>query len=162
MHRPTLTKSLTLAACTLSLLLGGCVSVSKQQAGTGAGALVGGLLGSQIGKGSGKTAATLVGVLAGGVAGNQIGKYLDDRDRQQAAAASQRAFDTGASQQWRNPSTGNSGTIQVVDQPVQVNTPAHTSGRVCRTTKQTVNLANGTSRDDEVTACKGPNGWEVI
>ncbi len=38
--------------------------------GTGGGALIGGLLGNQIGGGSGKKLATVVGALAGGVAGN--------------------------------------------------------------------------------------------
>jgi uncharacterized protein YcfJ len=40
--------------------------------GTGLGAVAGGVLGSQFGKGSGKTAATVGGVVAGGVAGNQL------------------------------------------------------------------------------------------
>ena len=39
---------------------------------TGVGAVIGGLLGSQIGKGNGRTLATVAGVIAGGYAGNEI------------------------------------------------------------------------------------------
>jgi outer membrane lipoprotein SlyB len=43
-------------------------------AGVIAGAVIGGLLGNQIGAGSGKAAATVAGVAAGGYAGNEIGR----------------------------------------------------------------------------------------
>jgi uncharacterized protein YgiM (DUF1202 family) len=33
--------------------------------------------------------------------------------------------------------------------------------RTCRTVKQTVTLADKSTREEEVTACQGPNGWEV-
>lgn len=39
---------------------------------TGLGAVIGGLLGSQVGKGNGRTLATVAGVIAGGYAGNEI------------------------------------------------------------------------------------------
>lgn len=39
---------------------------------TGVGAVIGGLLGSQVGKGNGRTLATVAGVIAGGYAGNEI------------------------------------------------------------------------------------------
>ena len=39
---------------------------------TGIGAVIGGLLGSQVGKGNGRTLATVAGVIAGGYAGNEI------------------------------------------------------------------------------------------
>ena len=42
--------------------------------GTAIGAIVGGLLGNQVGGGSGKKAATVIGAIAGGAAGNQVGK----------------------------------------------------------------------------------------
>ncbi len=34
--------------------------------------------------------------------------------------------------------------------------------RTCRTVRQTVTLADGTVQEEEITACKGPNGWETI
>ncbi len=48
-------------------------------AGTAIGAVAGGLVGSQIGGGSGKTLATVAGVAAGGYAGNQIQKNMQEK-----------------------------------------------------------------------------------
>lgn len=44
--------------------------------GTAIGAIVGGVLGNQVGGGSGKKAATVIGAIAGGAAGNQIGNNV--------------------------------------------------------------------------------------
>ncbi len=49
--------------------------------GTGLGALVGGILGHQIGGGSGKTLATVAGAGAGGYAGNKIQQNAQRNDR---------------------------------------------------------------------------------
>jgi outer membrane lipoprotein SlyB len=40
------------------------------------GALIGGVLGNQIGRGHGRDAATVIGALGGAVAGNQIGQQM--------------------------------------------------------------------------------------
>ena len=45
--------------------------------GTAIGAVVGGVLGNQVGGGNGKKAASVFGAIAGGVAGNQIGKNMN-------------------------------------------------------------------------------------
>ncbi len=45
--------------------------------GTGAGAALGGFLGSNIGRGSGQLAATGAGVVIGGLVGHEIGRELD-------------------------------------------------------------------------------------
>ncbi len=45
--------------------------------GTGIGAALGGLLGSQFGKGDGRLATTGLGVFMGGVVGNQMGQSMD-------------------------------------------------------------------------------------
>lgn len=44
--------------------------------GTAVGAVVGGLLGNQVGGGSGRNAATVIGAIAGGAAGNQVSKNI--------------------------------------------------------------------------------------
>lgn len=49
-------------------------------AGTAIGAVAGGLLGNQIGGGSGKTLATVAGAAAGGYAGNQVQKNMQEKD----------------------------------------------------------------------------------
>ena len=53
------------------------VQVKGQGSGVGvvAGAVVGGLLGNQVGKGSGNTLATVGGAVAGGYAGNEVEKH---------------------------------------------------------------------------------------
>jgi hypothetical protein len=40
--------------------------------GIGAGALIGGVLGNQVGKGNGKKLATVAGIIGGGVIGNEV------------------------------------------------------------------------------------------
>jgi outer membrane lipoprotein SlyB len=52
-------------------------SSGRNVAGTAIGAIVGGLLGNQVGGGSGRTAATVLGAVGGAVAGNQIAKRSD-------------------------------------------------------------------------------------
>ena len=49
-------------------------------AGTAVGAVAGGLLGNQIGGGSGKTIATVAGAAAGGYAGNRVQKNMQEKD----------------------------------------------------------------------------------
>lgn len=59
----------------VSLVSGQPVASSNQGrnlAGTAIGAIVGGLLGSQIGGGSGRSAATVLGAIGGGIAGNRV------------------------------------------------------------------------------------------
>jgi uncharacterized protein YcfJ len=53
-------------------------------AGTVVGALAGGLLGNQIGGGSGRTIATIGGAALGGYAGNKVQKGMQDRDTVQS------------------------------------------------------------------------------
>ena len=52
------------------------VQDTHQIAGTAIGAVAGGLLGNQIGRGKGNTAATVVGAVGGAVAGHQTEKYV--------------------------------------------------------------------------------------
>ena len=48
--------------------------------GTVGGAVIGGVLGNQVGGGSGRKVATVAGAAAGGYAGNQVQKNLQDKD----------------------------------------------------------------------------------
>lgn len=49
-------------------------------AGTAIGAVAGGVLGNQVGGGTGKTLATVAGAAAGGYAGNQVQKNMQEKD----------------------------------------------------------------------------------
>lgn len=103
------------------LALTGC-ETNKQNLGTLGGAALGGLLGSQVGKGKGKIIATAAGVFVGGVIGNQIGKYLDDRDKQLRDEALAKAINKKEKISWKNPSSGKSGTVAVKSLPKREDT----------------------------------------
>ena len=56
------------------------VKDTNRIAGTAIGAVAGGLLGHQIGGGTGRTLATVAGAAAGGYAGNQVQKNMQEND----------------------------------------------------------------------------------
>ena len=131
---------------------------TKQVVGTGAGAVAGGLLGSQIGGRKGRLWATCAGVLLGGLLGSEIGASLDNADRAYAASAQQRAYSApvGETIQWSNPESGNYGTY----------TPKRdgysSSGRYCREYQQDI-VVGGRRQSGYGTACQQPDGsWEVV
>lgn len=135
--------------------LAGCGSTpDKQTIGTAVGAVAGGLIGSQIGGGTGKTVAIIGGVALGGLLGNVIGKQMDDNDRRKMTQVLDDNA-TGQSTQWRNDSTGSTYTV----------TPTKTfvrDGRECRTFEQEA-IVDGQPRKMTGTACKHADGdnWEV-
>src|SRR5690606_22517678 len=57
---------------------------TKETLGTLGGAALGGFVGSQIGSGKGRLAATAAGVVLGGLLGNYVGRGLDEADRLEA------------------------------------------------------------------------------
>lgn len=129
-----------------------------QTVGTLGGAAAGGLIGSQIGRGSGNAAATLTGVLLGGFLGNMAGGTIDDRDRERAAAAEQRAYTAPIGQQitWNNPNNGNSGTI------VPTRDGYDQSGAYCREFQQTI-VVSGRQQQGYGKACQQPDGsWRIV
>ena len=90
----------------LMLLVGcgmGATSAPNQTTGTVVGAVAGGLIGSTIGGGTGRTVATAIGIVAGGLIGNQLGAALDEQNRQRAMQAEYRALQTGQTTYWRDP-----------------------------------------------------------
>jgi hypothetical protein len=77
-----------LAACESG---GGGAAPANPALGTVGGAAAGGVLGSMIGSGKGRTAAIVGGALLGGAAGNQlVDRPVEDRQRQQAEASRDR------------------------------------------------------------------------
>jgi outer membrane lipoprotein SlyB len=92
---------------------GHVVSVTRQkQKGEGGvvgivgGAVVGGLLGNQVGKGNGKTVATVAGAAAGGYAGNEVQKHVTSREiwvtKVQMKDGSTRTFEQEAAPGWKS------------------------------------------------------------
>src|SRR5262245_7567787 len=104
------------ATLAVSVLAAGCAN--NQDAGTAIGAVTGGIIGNQFGKGSGKVATTLAGAVIGGIVGNEIGRSLDARDRELARQAEYDAWERGPPRQpvrWRNPDNGRYGEIVAED-----------------------------------------------
>lgn len=144
-----------------AVALGACVPHHgpKEAGGTLVGAATGGLLGAQIGRGSGQLAAVAAGTLLGAFVGNSVGRSLDAADRLYAERAAHDAFEysrAGSVSSWRNPDTGHYGTVQ----PLRTyQTPA---GRYCREYQQTVTVGGRTQRAYG-TACRQPDGsWEIV
>lgn len=131
---------------------------NKQLVGTGGGALLGGLAGSQVGSGSGRLWATGAGVLLGALVGSEIGSSLDNADRAAARQAQYRAYSApiGETVSWNNPQSGHYGSYTPVRDGYS------SSGRYCREYQQTITVG-GRREDAYGTACQQPDGsWEIV
>jgi surface antigen len=151
MHRSALA-----AAIVASLQLAGCAN--NEQGGTAIGAIAGGLVGNQFGKGSGKVATTLAGAVVGGIVGNDIGRSLDARDRELARRAEYEAWESGPPREpvrWRNPDNGRYGEIMVED--YYYRGPSR-----CRDFVHRVWI-DGRPQQMRGTACRNPDGtWTQV
>jgi len=146
----------TLFICLIaSLSLVGCSNFSNQDIGTVSGGVVGGLLGSQFGGGTGKLLMIGAGTLAGALIGGNIGKSMDETDKLKA----QRALETntiGQPAYWTNQKTGTE--YQVT--PVK-NVTVH-GNRYCREYR-TIAYIGGKKQEVYGTACRQPDGsWKVV
>ena len=145
----------------LTLALAGCSANpgEKEAVGTLLGAIGGGIAGAQVGKGRGKLVATGIGTLLGAAIGNEIGKSLDRADRLAMQRTTQQSLEkakTGTTSTWKNPDSGNQGTI----------TPKKTykkpDGTYCREFQQTVTIG-GRTEEAYGTACRQPDGsWKLV
>jgi len=130
----------------------------KETLGGLGGAVVGGLLGSQVGKGSGQHVAIGAGVLLGALMGSEIGRSLDAADKAAMTNANTTAHNAplGETINWNNPDSGNYGSIT----PTRDGYSA--SGRYCREYQQTI-VVGGQQQSAYGTACQQPDGsWEIV
>lgn len=144
-------------------LLGACDTTQqagqKETFGAITGAVLGGFLGSKVGKGDGQLWATGAGAILGAIAGSSVGRSLDESDRMMMDRTSQASLEhtqTGATSTWRNPDTGHSGSV----------TPTKTyqtaDGTYCREFEQYVTI-NGEEQKATGTACRQPDGsWRIV
>ena len=155
-------KTILTLALISTAAMAGCTTFdnagNKQLLGGGTGAVLGGLAGSQVGKGSGRLWATGAGVLLGALVGSEIGSSLDKADQMYAQQANQRAYNApvGETIRWNNPDSGNYGTV----------TPTRdgrtSSGAYCREYQQTI-YVGGKQQSGYGTACQQPDGtWKVV
>lgn len=133
-------------------------SGTKETIGGASGAVIGGILGSKVGKGNGQLWATGVGVLVGGLLGSNIGRSLDRADMMYANRANQQAHTVplGETISWNNPESGNHGSV----------TPRQdgysSAGRYCREYEQSIFVA-GREQTAVGTACQNTDGtWEIV
>jgi surface antigen len=131
---------------------------NKQTVGTGAGALLGGIVGSKMGKGSGQLWATGAGALLGAFAGSSIGKSLDQADMMYHNQAVDKAYGAPLNEtiSWRNPDSGHSGSVTPIREGRQ-----SASGNLCRQYKQTI-IVDGQAETAYGTACQERDGtWTL-
>ncbi|MDF2095968.1 RT0821/Lpp0805 family surface protein [Aquibaculum arenosum] len=125
------------------------------------GAGAGGLAGAALAKNSSsstRAAATGLGAVLGLVVGSEIGRYMDEQDRQQSYSAWNQATraPVGQTVSWNNPRSGNYGSV------VPVRDGYHQSGAYCREFQQTIVVGGRTERGFG-TACQQPDGsWKTI
>lgn len=126
--------------------------------GTVLGAIGGGLLGAQMGHGTGQIAMAAAGTLLGAFVGNEIGQSLDRADAMAAEDASRSAYGApmGQTITWNNPANGHNGTITPVREGQD------STGNYCREFQQRVQVG-GKSQQAYGKACRKPDGaWEVV
>lgn len=126
--------------------------------GTVAGGALGAVLGSQFGGGKGKLAAVAIGAIAGAWGGSALGKKMDKADKVYAQRTAQDAMEynnSGQTSTWRNPDSGNSGTVT----PVQ--TYENATGKNCREFETSI-YVDGNQEKGTGTACRQPDGtWQI-
>ncbi len=129
-----------------------------QTIGTVAGGALGAVLGSQFGGGKGKIAAVAIGAIAGAWGGSELGKKLDEDDKVYAQRTAQDAMEynkAGQTSTWRNPDSGNSGTVK----PVQ--TYENAAGKDCRQFETSI-FVDGEQEKGTGTACRQTDGtWQI-
>ena len=123
--------------------------------GSAIGGVAGGILGNQIGSGSGRTLATVGGVIAGAVVGNAIYQGMQRADELRVARALE-TTPSGQTVSWRNPDTG--AHYRVTPQPAFKSADR----RDCRD-YTTWAFVDGYERQLNGTACRTDDGrWQLV
>lgn len=156
---PALLGALALGACQSNgSNSSGGPDMNKENIGTLLGGIGGAVLGAQFGSGTGRLVGVAAGALAGAYLGNQIGGSLDKADKVQMEKASEKATTAPIGQpiSWRNPDSGNAGTVT----PTREGTAAN--GDYCREFQQSVTVG-GKTEQAYGTACRQADGsWKVV
>ena len=153
-------KARIIAIVMIPIVLTACGPEGPSKADTGlvVGAAAGGIIGNQVGKGSGNVLATVAGAMIGGIVGSEIGRSMDKQDRllaQQAEYAALEEGESGNPRRWRNPDNDHYGDI-VPSRPYK-------RGSVdCRDYTHTIYI-DGKPRTMRGTACRNPDGtWRNV
>ena len=129
--------------------------MTNQDVGTLSGAALGGLVGSQFGKGGGQALAIGAGIFAGALIGGAIGKNMDETDKLKMNHALE-ANAVGQPAYWTNTKTNSTYTV-VPEKNVTVD-----SNPYCREYRTTAIIA-GKKQQMYGTACRQPDGtWKMM
>jgi surface antigen len=131
---------------------------NKQTVGGLGGAVLGGYAGSAMGRGNGRLWTTGAGALVGALLGSDVGRSLDQSDRMYNEQAWSRANDAPLNQRvaWNNPDNGHSGYI------TPVRDGRNTYGSPCREYQQTI-VVGGQAQSAYGTACRNDDGsWALV
>jgi len=145
----------------LAVVLSACQNFGggKQAGGTLLGAGLGALAGSQFGSGRGQLVAVALGTLGGAFVGNSVGQSLDRADKAFArqADATAQAAPLGEPVVWRNPDSGNYGSVVATREGTNTVT-----GDYCREYQKSVTVG-GKTQQAYGTACRQPDGsWKIL
>ena len=130
---------------------------NKETLGAATGAVIGGVLASNVGDGKGQLVAVGVGTLLGALVGSEVGRSLDKADMLYAQRANQQAHSApiGETISWNNPESGNSGNVTPVRDGYA------DSGEYCREYQQTI-YVGGVQETAVGIACRNPDGtWKI-
>lgn len=145
----------SIVVLTTSFSIASCSNVSKQDIGTVSGGVIGGLVGSQFGKGGGQLLAVGAGALAGAFIGGAIGKNMDDTDRMKMNQALETQA-VGQPAYWQNANTGANYTVTPTKN-VTVD-----GNQYCREYRTTA-IISGKKQQMYGTACRQPDGaWKMV
>ncbi|SEQ37186.1 hypothetical protein [Nitrosomonas ureae] len=146
--------------------LGGCSALQQNHLVTGVAAVAGGGIGNRIGDSIGgknsEWIGTGLGIIIGGFLGNEIAKYLDERDRESAAKATQDALnkpvpDTTAGDTSEPTIAWKSDHNQDVSGHTKiVKISQDTAGRECRVAEE-VAYVGGREIKEQVNFCRDQN-----
>ena len=151
-----MTEKRTAAALAVLLLAGACESYSptREEIGVATGAIVGGVLGHQVGGGRGNALATVGGAALGAFVGGRIGSRMDREDEQRTAKVLE-SSPIGQTVTWRNPDSGGQYAV------TPVRTYSRATGAVCRDFTTTT-IIDGKQELVHATACRQPDGtWKA-
>jgi len=137
-----------------SFTLAGCASLNNEDTGVLAGGVIGGLVGSRFGGGTGQVIATGAGALLGAYFGGNIGKTMDSQDQMRMQKVLETSK-TGQVVRWTNPDSGN----KYVVQPTKT---FYNQNRPCRKFSTTAYIA-GKKEAIYGKACRDSSGkWQMI
>jgi surface antigen len=161
MRRVLTFKTLAAPALAMTVALSGCANDGRggnEVGGTLMGAALGGLVGSQFGRGEGRLAATAAGTLLGAYIGNSVGRKLDEEDRRRMRDAEVRAYTSPLNEPivWNNPRNGTSGSV------TPIRDGQSSRGEYCREFQSEV-VVGGERQNAHGTACREPDGsWRIV